>query len=104
MMGARGEVSQRVAWTVGQVVWTVGWGGGTSGALDAGNCLIEPSDYNRSCSAAADCVTQAGVFPVQFGDFCQPDTCWCGGGTINRDAVAQYIGDVSKTPWGRDAS
>jgi hypothetical protein len=78
-------------------------GGVDSGTLDAGTCLIDPSDYNRSCSAAMDCVAQAGAFPVQFGDFCQPDTCWCGGGTINRDAVAQYVADVSKTAWGRDA-
>jgi hypothetical protein len=66
-------------------------------------CSIEPSSYDRTCSVASDCVTQAGPFPVQFGDFCQPNTCWCGGSAINRDSVSQYVHDVSMTPWGTDA-
>jgi hypothetical protein len=62
-------------------------------------CLIETSNYDQTCSVDADCITMVGIFPIQSGNFCQPQ-CLCGGGTINKQAAAQYVRDVSSTPLG----
>jgi hypothetical protein len=71
-------------------------------AIDAGFCSIQTSKYEQTCSSDSDCVTMAGTFPVQSGDYCKP-MCLCGGGTISIVAVAQYVADVSKTPLGSGA-
>jgi hypothetical protein len=62
-----------------------------------GHCNIEASNYDQSCTVDSDCVALAGRFAVQFGDFCHSG-CMCGGDTINKSSVAQYIHDVSMTP------
>lgn len=70
-------------------------------APDAGLlCMVAASDFDTSCSVAADCVVAAGSHPIQFGDFCQTCTCWCGGDAINRSSLAKYMAEVAMTPWG----
>jgi hypothetical protein len=64
-----------------------------------GSCLIEASNYNQSCSTDSDCVNSAGPFPVDFGNYCA-FVCRCGLGAINRNAVDQFVADVSRTPLG----
>jgi hypothetical protein len=71
-------------------------------ASEAGPCFIQASNYDQSCSVDTDCIGTAGKFPVQSGNYCQP-TCLCGGDSINKKAVAQYIQDVSTTPVGSGA-
>ncbi len=66
-------------------------------------CEISAANYDTSCSTASDCISDAGGFPVQFGNYCQTSTCWCGGDAINRNSAKQYVSDVSKTPWGSGA-
>jgi hypothetical protein len=87
-------------------------GPGVAVSPDAGACLINFSQYDRSCSSDSDCVstvtlpcavyTNGGHPPavyVRGGNFC--DGCNCSLElTISQSAVAQYIADVSKTPEG----
>jgi hypothetical protein len=78
-----------------------------SEASDAAACVINTSNYDQSCSTASDCVTQVDLNPnkvgdtwnVQSGNYCKP-MCICGGGTISKNGVAEYVADVSKTPLG----
>jgi hypothetical protein len=67
---------------------------------DATGCFILASNYDTSCSVSADCVGTAGGFGVNFGNYCDLSCAPCGGQAINRNSVAKYITDVSKTPLG----
>jgi hypothetical protein len=66
-------------------------------------CLIQTSNYDRSCSVDSDCIAVVSIgnrmFSVQSGNYCEP-MCLCGGGVISSSAEAQYVVDVSKTPFG----
>lgn len=66
--------------------------GGPSGG--SSQCAIEASNYDLSCSVDSDCVGNAGLFAVQFGNYCQSG-CMCGGDAINKTSVAQYVHDVT---------
>lgn len=76
-------------------------------SVDAAVCFIEAANYDRSCSTDTDCVDRVAVpgqpedFFIQFGNYCTSICVYCGGnGTISKNAVAQYVADVSKTPLG----
>jgi hypothetical protein len=70
---------------------------------EAAACFIDTSNYGQSCSVDSDCVGMVnapqGRLQVQSGNYCKP-MCICGGEAINRQSIAQYVTDVSKTPLG----
>src|SRR5208283_2279748 len=82
-------------------------GGGAGKYLDGGfdgsACFISASNYDQSCAVDSDCVAViagsalAPAVVVQFDNYCTQGLCICGGDAINKDAVPQYIGDLSKT-------
>jgi hypothetical protein len=76
--------------------------GGASVDSPFGNCNIQVSNYDQSCSVDSDCVLSAGNFPIQSGNYCQR-LCLCGGSAINKDAADQYVADVSRTLLGSGA-
>jgi hypothetical protein len=67
-------------------------------AVDAysGPCMISASSYDQSCTIDTDCTT------VTSRDYCSAG-CLCGGSAINVGALAQFNGDISKTPLGSGA-
>jgi hypothetical protein len=85
---------------------------GSPPSSDAAACFIDLNQYDRSCSLDSDCVftvelgctrnqngVRGGPMVVHGGNFC--DGCICNAGlAINRNAVAQYVADVSRTPEG----
>jgi hypothetical protein len=82
---------------------TSGEAGTSSSGGDGGlSCEIQASDYDQSCMVDSDCVFTAGSFPVTFGDYCEA-LCLCPSGAINQRAAAQYVRDVSRTPFGSGA-
>jgi hypothetical protein len=80
-----------------------GGGEGGSGGDGAYQCSIQASAYDISCKVDSDCVSMAGNFPVAFGNFYCTSDCLCPSDAISRGAVAQYVSDVSRTPWGSGA-
>jgi hypothetical protein len=74
----------------------------TTQGSEAGSCFIKASNYDQSCSVDSDCTGVAGKFPIQSGNYCQT-ICLCGGDSINKKAIAQYVQDVSMTPAGAGA-
>ncbi len=59
---------------------------------DANVQLIEPSNYDQSCSVDSDCVA------VAAGNACFPCLVECRvGGAINQNALPSYESDISKT-------
>ncbi len=66
--------------------------------LDAGACLIEATNYDQSCAVDSDCISG-----IQSGNYCLSIDIGCGQETINKQALAQYMADVSKTPLGSGA-
>lgn len=75
---------------------------------DAAACFISAANYDQSCSADTDCISTVtvpglrGDVYVHFGNYCKQICLYCGGddSTISKNAVAQYVADVSKTPAG----
>ena len=64
----------------------------TTGCTDANIQLIQASNYDQSCKVDSDCVN------VAAGNACYPCLVLCGaGGVINRNALASYQNDISKT-------
>lgn len=68
--------------------------GATNPVGDAGvSCVLEASDYDRSCTVDADCVG------VGVGDACSlPCEVLCPSTAISVRAYAQYQADFAKTP------
>jgi hypothetical protein len=79
------------------------------GSVDGSACFVEVPNYDQSCAVDSDCVaviagsTLTPVAVIQSGDYCSQGLCICGGEAINKGAVPQYIGDISKTPVGSGA-
>ena len=68
------------------------------------DCQINVASYDQSCAQDSDCVSVAGGFPVQSGDYCQT-MCLCPGAAINMSSISQYVHrDVSATPLGSGPS
>jgi hypothetical protein len=66
---------------------------------DANVQLIQASSYDQSCKVDSDCVG------VAEGNACYPCTVQCqAGGAINRNALASYQSDLSKTIGARGAT
>jgi hypothetical protein len=64
---------------------------------DANVQLIQSSSYDQSCKVDSDCVG------VAEGNACYPCTVQCqAGGAINRNALAGYESDLSKTIGARE--
>ena len=57
-------------------------------------CLVDSSNYDRSCSADSDCVR------ADFGNYCQW-LCRCGEDAIDRASLARFNADVAMTPLGQ---
>jgi len=76
------------------------------GNVDAAACWIIASNYDQSCAADSDCVTDVGTFPHEFAvsssNYCE-SLCPCPGETISRAAATQYLNDVLRTPLGSGA-
>ncbi len=79
-----------------------GCGGRLGGESEAGPaaipaaCVLEASSYDPSCTVDSDCVSVAMNFPISFGNICDSTRCFCGGETINKDALAQYSADFQR--------
>ena len=59
---------------------------------DANIQLIVASNYDQSCTTAADCIA------VGEGNACYPCVIACPTAAINAGAKAKYLSDVAKTP------
>jgi hypothetical protein len=77
---------------------------GTAGGDDGAQamCNIIASNYDDTCSADDDCIDVTSGGSVYFGSWCGAE-CLCVNGAINRDAEAQYVADVERTPIGTGA-
>ncbi len=87
-------------------------GGAPDGSQEASVCMLQASSYDQSCNVSSDCVAWVNDFPVQFDNlysndaafnYCQPQTCLCGGDSINRASADQYASDLARTPLGSGA-
>ncbi|HXJ19052.1 MAG TPA: hypothetical protein VMT03_02380 [Polyangia bacterium] len=72
-------------------------GPATDGGADAGSCVFEASNYDRSCQLDGDCVA------VHSADYCSNTACGCGGDPVSVAGRAQFNADISKTPLGSGA-
>jgi hypothetical protein len=62
--------------------------------VDSAACMLVASNYDQSCAVDTDCAI------VGTGNYCEANQCYCGGSSINANAVPQFQADVAKTPVG----